>query len=210
MAETATATRLERIREKVGSGERISREDALYLFEARTSLPWLGQIAELTRNRTHNNSRIVTYVVDRNINYTNICVAYCRFCAFYREPKHEEGYVLSREQLRQKIEELMEQGGTQILLQGGHNPHLKLEWYEDMLSWIRSEFRIHIHAFSPPEIIHFTRMNKLSIEEVLVRLKRAGLDSLPGGGSEILTNRARKELARNRADADEWIEVMRT
>ncbi|MBI4243832.1 MAG: dehypoxanthine futalosine cyclase [Planctomycetes bacterium] len=202
------SSKLEEINEKVINGERISDEDVDILFKS-TDLVTLGKMADAVRNRIHQNSKTVTYIVDRNINYTNVCVAYCDFCAFYRPPKHSEGYVLSKDALAKKIVELKEIGGIQILLQGGHNPDLKLEWYEDLLFWIKHNFDIHIHGFSPPEIVHFAKLNRLPVSEVLTRLKKAGLDSLPGGGAEILGNQIRKELARNRASADEWIDVMR-
>lgn len=204
-----TASEQERIADKIALGKRITSSDAAALFNIN-DLVFLGRLANAARNSIHNNSRIVTYIIDRNINYTNVCDAYCDFCAFYRPPKHAEGYILSREELARKIEELKEAGGNQVLLQGGHNPYLKIEWYEDLFKWLKRTFAVHIHGLSAPEVVHLARVSKLAISETLTRLKNAGLDSLPGGGAEILTDRCRNALARNRASADEWIEVHRT
>ena len=151
---------------------------------------------------------IVTYVVDRNINYSNVCVCGCRFCAFFRPPDHSESYVLSREELSGKIEETLKLGGTQILLQGGHHPDLPLSFYEDMLSFIKSRYPIHIHAFSPPEIVFFGRLEGIGIREVISRLKAAGLDSIPGGGAEILVDRVRNRVSPRKCSAAEWFAVM--
>ena len=151
-----------------------------------------------------------TYNIDRNINYTNICTAVCDFCAFYRTPKSEEGYVLERSVLLEKIRETVELGGNQILLQGGLHPNFKLEWYEEMLQDIKKHFpEVNIHGFSPPELHHFTKVNKLSIETVLERLKAAGLGSIPGGGAEILVDRVRGAITRGKVMTDDWLNVMR-
>ena len=151
---------------------------------------------------------VVTYIVDRNINYSNVCVCGCRFCAFYRPPGHEESFVLSREELCAKIEETIRLGGTQILLQGGHNPDLPLTFYEEMLSFIKSKFPIHIHAFSPPEIVFFSRLEGIGTDEVIARLRAAGLDSIPGGGAEILVDSVRRRVSPRKCSATEWLRVM--
>ncbi|MFG0266824.1 MAG: cyclic dehypoxanthinyl futalosine synthase, partial [Rhodopirellula sp. JB055] len=148
--------------------------------------------------------------VDRNINYTNVCTAVCDFCAFYRGPKSDEGYVLPREVLLQKIQETVDLGGNQILLQGGLHPKYKLDWYEEMLRDIKARFpEVNVHGFSPPELHHFTKVNKLPLREVLSRLKDAGLGSVPGGGAEILTDRVRNEITRGKVMTDDWLNVMR-
>jgi cyclic dehypoxanthinyl futalosine synthase len=151
-----------------------------------------------------------TYNIDRNINYTNICTAVCDFCAFYRRPRHPEGYVLDREVLWQKIQETVEIGGDQILLQGGLHPDWKIEWYEDLLREIKSRFpQINIHGFSPPEIHQFTKVSRLPLRTVLERLQAAGLGSLPGGGGEILVDRVRKSITRGKVLTDDWLNVHR-
>ena len=151
-----------------------------------------------------------TYNIDRNINYTNICTAVCDFCAFYRTPKSPEGYVLPREELLAKVRETVALGGNQILMQGGLHPNFKLEWYEELLRDIRSNFpSVNIHGFSPPELHHFTKVNKLPIETVLGRLKEAGLGSIPGGGAEILVDRVRSAITRGKVMSDDWLNVMR-
>jgi cyclic dehypoxanthinyl futalosine synthase len=153
---------------------------------------------------------VATYVIDRNINYTNVCVADCDFCAFYRRPGDPEGYILPREELYRKIRELQAVGGTQILMQGGHHPYLKLDWYEQLLGDIRREFPdIHIHAFSPSEVLHFSHIFKLPVRDVVRRLKAAGLHSIPGGGGEILVDRVREIIAPKKAMTDDWLRVMR-
>jgi cyclic dehypoxanthinyl futalosine synthase len=145
--------------------------------------------------------------VDRNINYTDICISACKFCAFYKAPEDSTGYVLSFDELREKIVETKDLGGTQVLLQGGLHPDLPLEYYEEMLRFMKG-LDIHIHGFSPPEVQHFAKLANISVLEVLQRLRKAGLDSIPGGGAEILSNRVRSEIAPRKCNADEWIEVM--
>jgi cyclic dehypoxanthinyl futalosine synthase len=191
--------------EKARAGERLADEEALLLFE-RAKLPELGEGAHAVRLRLHPEP-VCTYIVDRNINYTNTCITYCKFCAFYRPPGHPEEYTLSREILAQKIRETKALGGVQILLQGGHHPYLKLDWYEDLLRFIKS-FDIHVHGFSPPEIQHFATLNKMPVREVLVRLRAAGLDSIPGGGAEILVDRVRERISPLKIRSDAWLEVM--
>ena len=190
------------------AGERITADEGLMLLQSH-DLAAIGSAADQVARRLHPEN-VRTYNIDRNINYTNVCTAVCHFCAFYRGPKSDEGYVLSTEQVLEKIGETVELGGNQILMQGGLHPKFKLEWYEDLLRSIKSEFpEVNIHAFSPPEFHHFTKVNNLSIEEVLRRSKEAGLGSIPGGGAEILVDRVRSELTRGKVMTDDWLNVMR-
>ena len=194
--------------EKAVAGERLTPEEGLELTKCN-DLSMLGAAANAVTNRMHPEP-YRTYNIDRNINYTNVCTAVCDFCAFYRGPKHEEGYVLERAELLKKIEETVALGGDQILLQGGLHPKFKLDWYEEMLSDIKQRFpQLNVHGFSPPEIYHFTKVNNCSLEEVLSRLKAAGLGSLPGGGAEILVDRVRNEITRGKVMTDDWLDVMR-
>jgi cyclic dehypoxanthinyl futalosine synthase len=200
---------MQTILDKAIEGRRISSEEALQLFQGCHDLASLGKAADLVCRRMHPES-YRTYNIDRNINYTNICAAVCHFCAFYRKPQDADAYVLDLETIYSKMEETVLLGGDQILLQGGMHPTLKLEWYEEMLRALRSRFpQVNLHAFSPPEIWHFHRLNRLPLREVLVRLKEAGLGSLPGGGGEILVDRVRKELTVYKCMTDEWLEVHR-
>ncbi|MEZ0344738.1 MAG: cyclic dehypoxanthinyl futalosine synthase [Caldimicrobium sp.] len=199
---------VENIKEKVLEGVPLNREEALFLF--RLPLHLLGELARAVRFRLHP-ERIVTYVVDRNINYTNICISGCKFCAYFRAPNSKEGYLLSFEEIAKKIEETIALGGYQILLQGGLHPELNLEYYEELFSFIKSRFpEIHLHALSPPEIIFLSKTSGLSVEDVLKRLIKAGLDSIPGGGAEILVDRVRKIISPNKATSEEWLFVMET
>ncbi|MFP6621017.1 MAG: cyclic dehypoxanthinyl futalosine synthase, partial [Pirellulaceae bacterium] len=184
-------------------------EEGLKLLQSN-DLATLGEAANAVTERLHpENYR--TYNIDRNINYTNICTAVCDFCAFYRGPKSDEGYVLPREELLKKIEETVELGGDQILMQGGLHPEYKLEWYEELLQDIKQHFpTLNIHGFSPPELHHFTKVCNLPIQTVLERLKAAGLGSIPGGGAEILVDRVRDEITRGKVNTDDWLNVMRT
>jgi len=198
----------ESILQRAIHGERLSGEDALQLLRSG-DLAAIGNAADKLTRRLHPES-YRTYNVDRNINYTNVCTAVCNFCAFYRSPKSDEGYVLSREELIQKVQETVELGGNQILLQGGLHPKFTLDWYEQMLRDIKQACpTINIHGFSPPELHHFTKVNKLPIETVLQRLRDAGLGSIPGGGAEILVDRVRSELTRGKVMSDDWLNVMR-
>lgn len=196
------------ILDKAIAGERLSSEEGVMLLESN-DLAAIGSAADQVARRLHpENHR--TYNIDRNINYTNVCTAVCHFCAFYRGPKSDEGYVLSTEQVLEKIEETVALGGNQILMQGGLHPKFKLTWYEDLLRSIKGRFpEVNVHGFSPPEFHHFTKVNNLSIEEVLSRLKAAGLGSIPGGGAEILVDRVRDELTRGKVMTDDWLNVMR-
>jgi len=152
---------------------------------------------------------VVTFVVDRNINYTNICLSGCRFCAFYKTPESGQGYVISRESLSAKIKETIELGGTQILLQGGINPDLSLDYYVDLLKFIKENFKIHVHGFSPPEISYIAEKSGLSIADTITTLREAGLDSIPGGGAEILSDEIRTKVSPNKCLTEVWLEVMR-
>jgi cyclic dehypoxanthinyl futalosine synthase len=197
-----------RILDKSVAGERLTPEEGLTLLESR-DLAGLGRAADAVTRRLHPES-YRTYNIDRNINYTNICSAVCDFCAFYRPPKHEEGYVLDRDVLLEKIQQTVDLGGDQILMQGGMHPTLGLEWYEDLLQAIKARFpQVNIHGFSPPEIHAFTKVNKLPLRTVLERLKAAGLGSLPGGGAEILVDRVRGEITRGKVMTDDWLNVCR-
>ncbi len=199
---------LHAILEKATQGTRISFDEGLHLLQSH-DLAAIGAAADAVTRRLHPES-YRTYNIDRNINYTNICTAVCDFCAFYRAPKSDQGYVLSRPELLEKIAETVELGGNQILMQGGLHPHFKLEWYEELLQDIKTHFpQINIHGFSPPELHHFTKVNKLSIREVLQRLQQAGLGSIPGGGAEILVDRVRLAITRGKVLSDDWLNVMR-
>jgi cyclic dehypoxanthinyl futalosine synthase len=189
------------------AGSRLSDEDAVSLLESNDLIP-LGQAANYIRLKK-NPEPIVTYIVDRNINYTNVCVSGCRFCAFFRLEGEQGAYVLTDEQIGEKIAETLELGGSQILMQGGLHPEFTLTWYERLISNIKSKHNIHIHAFSPPEIIHIANLSGVSVGDTIRRLKDAGLDSIPGGGAEILADRARSIASPNKCSADEWIDVMR-
>ena len=177
----------------------------LELYE-RADLLELGALADSERWRLHPANE-VTYIIDRNINYTNVCVADCQFCAFYRRPKHREGYVLSFEEIGRKIDECKALGGVQILMQGGHNPYIPLEWYLDLMRYIKQHHPIHIHGFSPSEVVFFSERFGLSVAEVIRELKAAGLDSIPGGGGEILVDEVRQRVAKKKAQTDEWLGV---
>ncbi len=194
--------------EKAVAGERLSADEGLQLLSSH-DLTALGRAADEVTRRLHPEP-YRTYNIDRNINYTNICTAVCDFCAFYRSPKSAEGYVLDREVLLAKIQETVDMGGEQILLQGGLHPEFKITWYEEMLQDIKQHFpQVNIHGFSPPEIYHFGKVSKLSLHEVLSRLKSAGLGSMPGGGGEILVDRVRKEITRGKVLTDDWLNVHR-
>jgi len=199
---------LDRILSDAVAGRRITADDAVVLLRS-ANLAAIGRAANEVTNRLHPEPWR-TYNIDRNINYTNVCTAVCDFCAFYRPPKHAEGYVLDREVLLAKIEEMVGVGGDQILLQGGLHPTLPFEWYEDLLRAIKDRFpAVNVHGFSPPEIHHFTKIAKLPLRTVLERLARAGLGSLPGGGGEILVDRVRREITRGKVLTDDWLDVHR-
>ncbi len=191
--------------DQVLAGGRINGREFLLLAE-KADLHQLGFMANAIRKRLHPEP-VVTYVIDRNINYTDICVSACKFCAFFKAPDDNSGVVLSKEELAEKIRETQKLGGTQILLQGGLHPEKPLAYYEDMLRFMKTT-GIHVHGFSPPEICHFAELSGLSTREVLTRLMAAGLDSMPGGGAEILSDRVRQMLAPRKCSADRWIEGM--
>jgi len=199
--------------EKVWEGQRMNAAETAQLYQL--PLEVLGSLAhrrrELAKAEAYDGrgNEIITYNVDRNINYTNVCNVYCKFCAFYRTAKDEDAYVITKEELDQKIEETVALGGNQILMQGGHHPSLTLDWYLDMLSHIKKEFpQVNIHAFSPSEFIHFQKVFDLPMEDLLRQFKEAGLGSIPGGGGEILVDRVRQRIAPLKAMSDEWLGVM--
>ncbi|MCX5876713.1 MAG: dehypoxanthine futalosine cyclase [Deltaproteobacteria bacterium] len=196
---------IKRITEKSLAGERITVDEGLALLE-HADFYQLGFLANAIRRKKHPEP-VVTYVVDRNINYTDICISACKFCAFFKTPEDPDGSVLSFAELGEKIEETKALGGTQILLQGGLHPDKPLEFYEEMLRFIKG-YGIHIHGFSPPEVCHFASLSGLPVREVLIRLQRAGLDSIPGGGAEILCDRVRQETAPRKCLTDAWLGVM--
>ncbi len=198
---------LQRIEERVLAGDRVTPEEALFLHE-RADLLTLGRLADAVRRRKHPEG-IVTYIVDRNINPTNVCVTDCGFCAFYRRPGHAEAYVLSREEIYRKIEETVAQGGRQLLMQGGHHPYIKSDWWGELLADIRARFDINCHALSAPEIDHFAKLEKRPVEDVIRDLVRAGLGSLPGAGAEILVERVRAIIAPKKTTTEEWLDIHR-
>jgi len=205
----------EGLTEKIFAGERISPGEALELY--RWPLETLGVLANARRDLAKRASydgrgrEIVTYIVDRNINYTNVCNVYCKFCAFYRTENDDDHYVLSREQFDQKLDELSAAGGVQILMQGGHHPKLSFDWYLDLLRHIREKYpHINIHGFSPPELQHFAQLFGLPLREVISQFKEAGLGSIPGGGGEILVDRVRERISPLKCNSDAWLEVMQT
>ena len=188
---------------------RLTRESALDLYLHAPTAD-LGRMADAVRRQKHPDG-VVTYIIDRNVNYTNVCIEKCAFCAFYRDVGHQDGYTLSFAEIFRKIEETISLGGQQLLLQGGHNPDVPLAWYLDLFREVKTRFpSFRLHALSPPEVIHISRLSKLSTKDVLRQLIDAGLDSVPGGGAEILVDRVRKLLhCYHKASADQWLAVMR-
>jgi cyclic dehypoxanthinyl futalosine synthase len=196
------------ILDKALSGERIGDAEAMTLLESR-DLVSVGRAADELRNRKVDRGR-VTFIIDRNVNYTNICHTDCDFCAFYRRPgDRSEGYLLPKTVIFKKIEETLSIGGTALLMQGGHHPDLGVDYYEDLFSSIKARYKIHLHALSPPEIQHVARRSKLTIPQTLTRLRDAGLDSVPGGGAEILVDRVRDIISPKKTKSAEWLGVMR-
>jgi cyclic dehypoxanthinyl futalosine synthase len=187
--------------------DRTSAEfrEMLELYE-RAPLLELGRLADQERWRLHPEP-VVSYIIDRNINYTNVCVADCEFCAFYRRPKDGEGYILSYEEIGAKIDECKAIGGVQILIQGGHNPYIPFDWYLDLLRYIKAHHPIHIHGFSPSEVVFFSERFRIPVPDVVRQLREAGLDSIPGGGGEILVDAIRERVAKKKAQTDEWLGV---
>lgn len=194
------------VREKILGGVRLTKHEAVSLFK-NGDLLTLGSLANAKRRGIHPEP-VVTYIIDRNINYTNICVSGCKFCAFHRKQGSSDAFVLTWNQLDEKIEETLELGGVQILLQGGLHPTLKIDFYEEMLSKIKSHYPIHIHGLSPPEIVHVAKISQLSVRGILNRLVHSGLNSIPGGGAEILVDKVRKAISPNKCSSLEWLEVM--
>lgn len=207
-ATVALTSKVDEILQRAVAGERLSPDDGLALLKSH-DLTAIGKAADAVTRRLHP-EQYRTYNIDRNINYSNVCAAVCDFCAFYRPVGHAEAYVLTNDVLYQKIQETVDLGGDQILLQGGLHPQLPLEWYEDLLRGIKEHFpQVNVHGFSPPELWHFHKVSKLPLREVLQRLKDAGLGSLPGGGGEILVDRVRKLITRGKVLTDGWLEVNR-
>jgi cyclic dehypoxanthinyl futalosine synthase len=196
----------EGVRKKVEAGERISREEGVELLQ-KGDLLELGLLADSVRRRLHPEG-VVTYIIDRNINYTNVCVAQCAFCAFYRDLPSKEGYVLTKAELSQKIEETLALGGNQILLQGGLHPDLAIDYYEELFRWLKTTYPIWIHGLSPAEVKHIARISNLTTEETLGRLIASGLDSIPGGGAEVLSDRVRQIIGIAKGSTADWLEVM--
>jgi cyclic dehypoxanthinyl futalosine synthase len=204
---------LDELLQRVWDGQRVNPTEALRLYHL--PLEELGALADRRRQLLKAESYdgrgndIVTYIVDRNVNYTNVCNVYCKFCAFYRVEGDDDAYVISHEEMDKKIEETIALGGTQILMQGGHHPKLSMQWYLDLLSHIKGKFpQINIHGFSPSEFIHFREVFKLPLEEIISKFVKAGLGSIPGGGGEILVDRVRKRISPLKAMSDDWLSVM--
>ena len=198
---------IQEIAERLFAGERLSFDDGLVLYQ-QAELEELGRMADFVRRRKHPEPT-VTYIVGRNINYTNVCWVRCSFCAFYRPPGSEEGYVLPREVIFEKIREMVEAGGIEILIQGGLNPKLKIEYYEDLFRDIKRHFKVHIHGLSPTEILYISHLSRLTLPETVSRLRAAGLDTIPGAGGEILADEVRKQIAPHKESTSEWLDVMR-
>ena len=186
----------------------LSSAEACDLFRS-DDLIGIGMAADALRRRLHPEG-VVTYIIDRNINYTNFCTEYCSFCAFYRPLGHAEGYILPREVIFQKIQETIDVGGTGVLMQGGLHPDLKIDWYEDLFRSIKSRFPIHLHCLSAPEVTNIAQVSGLSIRDTIARLRDAGLDSIPGGGAEILDDGVRHRISRLKCAVSEWVEVHRS
>jgi cyclic dehypoxanthinyl futalosine synthase len=199
---------------KAAGGGRLSREEGIALFAAKRgqnyfSLTALGMAANACCARLHPGP-YRTYIIDRNINYSNVCTSRCKFCAFWRESITKDAYVVTEKELFEKIEEALALGGTQILLQGGLHPGLGADYFEKLFRAVKSRFRIHLHALSPPEIVHVARLSHLSVEQVIRRLQAAGLDTIPGGGAEILVDEVRRQVSPRKCSTAEWLDVMRT
>jgi cyclic dehypoxanthinyl futalosine synthase len=193
---------------KILAGERLTRDEGVTLIRDGELLE-LARLADHVRRRMHPEP-VVTYIIDRNINYTNICVAQCAFCAFYRDLPARDGYLLGKKELAEKIEETLALGGNQILLQGGLHPDLQIEFYEELFRWIKATYPIWIHGLSPAEVQHIRKMSNLTVEETIRRLMAAGLDSIPGGGAEVLSDRVRGIIGIAKGTTGEWLEVMET
>jgi cyclic dehypoxanthinyl futalosine synthase len=199
--------RVRGISEKLIGGARLDGEDGKILYDIAAT-DEIARLADWVRWRKHPKP-VVTYVVGRNINYTNVCWVRCSFCAFYRPPGSADGYVLSRDEIFTKIQEMADAGGTEILMQGGLNPKLRIDFFEDLFRAIKQSFKVHIHSLSPTEILYVAHLSRLTIRETIARLQAAGLDSLPGAGGEILVDEIRKQISPHKETADQWLEVMR-
>jgi len=201
------------VTDKILAGERITSAEARQLYHS--PLPELGKLADARRQqvqeKTHagRGNEIVTYIIDRNINYTNVCNVYCKFCNFYRTETEPDAYVLSHDQIDEKIDELVALGGNQILMQGGHHPKLGIEFYLDLLGHLKEKYpQVNVHGFSPPEFNHFAEVFQMPLLEIISKFKAAGLGSIPGGGGEILVNKIRQRISPLKCDADQWLNVM--
>lgn len=199
--------RIREIEERCYSGQRLSAEDGLQLHEHSNPLQ-LSQMAHWMRQKKHPTS-VVTYIVSRNINYTNVCWVRCSFCAFYRPPGSEEGYVLPREVIFSKIQEMVDAGGIEILIQGGLNPKLRIDYYEDLFRSIKARFKVHIHGLSAAEILYIAHLSRMPVKDTIARLRASGLDTIPGAGGEILVDEVRKLIAPLKDTTNEWLGVMR-
>jgi cyclic dehypoxanthinyl futalosine synthase len=204
---------LDELLHKVWQGGRVNAAEAARLYGL--PLEELGALADRRRQLAKagayggRGNQIVTYSVDRNVNYTNVCNVYCKFCAFYRTEADADAYVISYDEIDQKVEETIALGGTQILMQGGHHPKLSMQWYLDLLAHLKGKFpQINIHGFSPSEFIHFRKVFGLPLEEIIGQFKQAGLGSIPGGGAEILVDRVRQRVSPLKAMSDDWLSVM--
>lgn len=200
-----TKPSVEKTLQKAYGGGRLEFEEALALFDV--DFLELGRAAD-HRCRALHPDNVITFLIDLNLNYTNVCVTLCKFCAFYRHEKESDAYLLSNEEILAKIEEMVALGGTQVLLQGGHHPKLGLDYYVKLIRQIKDRFNVHLHSFSAAEIHHMAKVSKVTLREAVMELKQAGLDSVPGGGAEILTDRVRNEISPLKISADEWFEVM--
>ncbi len=199
---------LEQIKQKLDCKKALDRAEALWLL-TEADLLVLGRLADNLRRQMHP-GRQVSFVVDRNVNYTNVCTTQCSFCAFYRDPSHPDAYLLSYEEIFTKVRELVERGGTQLLMQGGLHPDLQIDWFEELFRLLRQRFpTVQVHSLSPAEIVHLAELSNISMAECLGRLHLAGLQSLPGGGAEILVDDVRQEISPNKIGWREWADVMR-
>jgi cyclic dehypoxanthinyl futalosine synthase len=207
MRDSSTIRKVDEISDRFYGGGRLSLGDGLDLYR-HASLLELAQMADWTRRRKHP-EKTVTYIVGRNINYTNVCWVRCGFCAFYRPPGSDEGYVLPKEVLYKKIQEMVDAGGIEILIQGGLNPKLKIDYYEDLFRSIKKNFKVHIHGLSPTEILYIAHLSRMPVKDTIARLRAAGLDTIPGAGGEILVDEVREQIAPLKEKTDEWLGVMR-
>jgi cyclic dehypoxanthinyl futalosine synthase len=203
----AAKVEIQDISERIASGERLTIRDGRQLYDGATLLE-LSQMADAIRRRICPKP-VVTYIVSRNINYTNVCWVRCSFCAFYRPPGSKEGYVLPKEEILGKIHEMVDSGGIEILIQGGLNPKLKLDYFEDLFRSIKGHFDVHIHGLSPTEIVYIAHLSRMSVKEAVARLRDAGLDTIPGAGGEILTDEVRQKIAPRKESTEGWLGVMR-